>query len=600
MTDGTKQAVGLSVGTTTLAAVTSDNTVRRSPVLTLFEDRPPVIGGPAGQGVTITDFVDRVGDPIGIIASDGTSHRPERVLTEALRALAYEATGGRPLPASAAVTVPAHWQAPAVDAFTRALGRVPEWRTHRPAVISDVTASVTALNPDPGLPTHGVIAVCDFGGSGTSITLVDADRGYQPIAPTVRHLDFSGDLVDQALLTHVIGELAGAGSVDLNSTSAIGSLWRLRAQCRGAKERLSTATVTSMPVELPEFRGDIRLTRTELDDLLRAPLAEFVNVLSDTLQRNGVHPANLSAVASVGGGAGIAAVTTTLSDTLRVPVITTARSGQSPAVGAALRALRGPADDTATAMAPAALVSASAATPVAADPGPVPALAWSEAADEPDELEGLIEPDRDHSLTGARPALEFEPDEHSAATAETPVRWYRRPMAVMAASIVVILGAVGAIGVVLMNDSSAAPASTPTPSISTTPEAPAAAAPPPAEQPPARVEEAAPAPRTVVATPAPVTRVVQQQAPAPVTVQAPPPAPADPPPPPVTETVTQTVSPEPTTQAPPPSQEPPSTEAPAPAAPSPTSERPHWIPTIPPIPTIPGLPPFVPQPVPNP
>ncbi len=67
MADGTNQAVGLSVGTTTLTAVTADNAVRRAPVLT--------VGGTPDRPVTIADFVDRVGDPIGIIAPDGSTHR---------------------------------------------------------------------------------------------------------------------------------------------------------------------------------------------------------------------------------------------------------------------------------------------------------------------------------------------------------------------------------------------------------------------------------------------------------------------------------------------------------------------------------------------
>ncbi len=149
-------------------------------------------------------------------------------------------------------------------------------------------AALTALQDDPGVPTRGVIALCDFGGTGTSITLVDAANGFAPIGPTVRHTDLSGDLIDQALLTHVINDLSAAGTIDLSGTSAIGSLTRLRAQCRGAKERLSTAAVTSLVAELPGHRSDVRLTRNELDEAIRAPLADFVGVVAGNpgAQRN--------------------------------------------------------------------------------------------------------------------------------------------------------------------------------------------------------------------------------------------------------------------------------------------------------------------------
>ena len=51
------------------------------------------------------------------------------------------------------------------------------------ALVSDATAAVTALRDDPGLPTSGLIALCDFGGSGTSITLVDAANGSRTDRP---------------------------------------------------------------------------------------------------------------------------------------------------------------------------------------------------------------------------------------------------------------------------------------------------------------------------------------------------------------------------------------------------------------------------------
>lgn len=102
MTDPTRPAIGLSLGATTLAAVTSDRSVTRRAVITLFRHRPPVVGVPTENptpdeaGLVITDFVDRFGDPVGIVAADGSVHSGESLLAEALRAMAFTATGGRP------------------------------------------------------------------------------------------------------------------------------------------------------------------------------------------------------------------------------------------------------------------------------------------------------------------------------------------------------------------------------------------------------------------------------------------------------------------------------------------------------------------------
>ena len=101
-------------------------------------------------------------------------------------------------------------RAAAVDALRRELAVCPNGRRHpeRLTLISDAAAALTALQAEPGLPTRGVVALCDFGGAGTSITLADAADGYRPIGATVRHADLSGELIDRALLAHVIAELS--------------------------------------------------------------------------------------------------------------------------------------------------------------------------------------------------------------------------------------------------------------------------------------------------------------------------------------------------------------------------------------------------------
>src|ERR1700752_1425420 len=125
-----RSALGLSIGATNLAAVTAERAVTRKPVLTLYRQRSPEVGVPSENpklnepGLVIGDFVNRVGDPAGIAAADGSMHRSETLLADALRAISYAATDGRALPDAVAVTHPVHWNAVAVDSLRVALSRV--------------------------------------------------------------------------------------------------------------------------------------------------------------------------------------------------------------------------------------------------------------------------------------------------------------------------------------------------------------------------------------------------------------------------------------------------------------------------------------------
>jgi hypothetical protein len=586
MAEEARPALGLSIGATNLAAVTADHAITRKPVLTLYRQRPPEVGVPSENprldepGLVINDFVDRVGDPIGIVAADGSVHRSEALVVDGLRALA-SSVGGRTLSESVAVAYPAHWRSTAVDALGAAVSRVAQQSSRaRPlALIPDAAATLFAARANPGIPARGVVAVCDFGGSGTSITLVDAAAEYQPLAPTFRHPEFSGDLIDQALMTAVLANMPSSDSFDPSGTTAIDSLSRLRAACRSAKEQLSSSTVTALA------DGDSRLTRNELDDAIRDSLNGFLAVLEETIRGNGVRGSDLVAVVSVGGGASIPAVTTMLSGHLRVPVVTTPRPYLAPAIGGALRATRGPGETSATLLTPAALGAgtvAAAVAPVAveerksvltqAPPSePVsslmPALAWSEADDHSRAMPIAAGRAPNHGggsgYTSARPALNFQqPAQPRREQKEPVIPWYRVPglFIIGTAVAVLLVGIALAIG---LSDDKPAPA----PGVSTTP----------ASAPPANGGAPQPAPPSQ----APITGQAATPAPAAPPQPADAPAPVDVPPPAAVDTPVPEAPPPPAVEAPPPV-----SQIPAPAPRGPAIPP---IPGIPPIPRIPGF-----------
>ena len=59
---------------------------------------------------------------------------------------------------------------------------------------------------------------------GTSATLVDIAGDFEPVSPTMRYADFSGDEIDHELLLRVFEELGHGSGIDPASTAAVGQL----------------------------------------------------------------------------------------------------------------------------------------------------------------------------------------------------------------------------------------------------------------------------------------------------------------------------------------------------------------------------------------
>ncbi|PEG35218.1 molecular chaperone, partial [Mycolicibacterium duvalii] len=526
-----RASLGLSLGAANLAAVADGRPTVRRAVLTVSAHHPPQLGVPAAPGLPMTGFVDRVGDPVPLVAADGSTYRADTLTAMALEALTRAARPQR-RPDCATVAVPAHWS-PSTIAALRA--RVPHL-----GVVSDAVAALTALQVNPGLPGHGVVALCDFGATGSSITLTDAAHGFAPIGPTVRDTEFSGELIDQALLRHALSGL----DLDPAGTAEVASLIDLRDRCRGAKERLSADTAAG----LVAAGSTIRVTRGELESLIADPLDRFIRLLQDTLRHAGIVPAQVSAIATVGGGARIPAVTERLSQALRIPVVTTVAAQIVAAAGAELIAHRSAYQEPPTMLAPLPMPAPEWEDTMAAMP-----LAWS--AEPPEADSGVAEPVGE--LTAyARPDVRFDEFGDEQQDFDTPA-WYRRPGVLFSGA--ACLAALAATGLLLTTQADSTESVAAGTSGIEAPVASQPIAPPPAPG-PATVTEiiAAPPPQPVPAAaqvPLPQRQAVEKQAasppapppaaPAPAPVVVPPAAPAPTPSPSPTPTPTPTPSPTP-------------------------------------------------------
>jgi hypothetical protein len=334
------------------------------------------------------------------------------------------------------VAVPGCWGQNAIATLRAALHGKPSLETGgTPAtLVSDATAALASLYAKPGFPTDGVIVLCDFGAGGTSVTLSDAASNFRHIGETARYPNFDGDLLDKAILRHLQAAFSAA-DFNLANTAPPGLLSRRLEACRLAKERLSAATVTVIPAEMPVIREEVRLSRLELEEMISDPLDEFIGSVEELLRRNAVPTARLAAIATVGGGACMPLVTERLEQRLHAPVVTTRQPILCAATGAvalaeeplsadlptemAFRPDASPGAGALTAIEPsawaagAAVEAAAQSTEDGVESATYRALAWSE--DDPASGDPLAYAQEDNSIDPALQPLAAPPPQPEPA-----------------------------------------------------------------------------------------------------------------------------------------------------------------------------------------
>ncbi|WP_406817380.1 Hsp70 family protein [Mycobacterium sp. M23085] len=522
------ESLGLSIGVANLVAARAGSApITRSSVLTLFEQRPTEVGLPEENpnltepGLVLRGFVERVGDRAPLVAADGTKYLGAALTVEAIEAMARAVGYGTPI----TIAVPAYWSDDQFAALREeffaqsdlARGGV------APMLVSDATAALAALRGTPGFGADGVIALCDFGAGGTTVTLMDAKAGFAAIGPAVRYTDFSGDAIDQLILDHLLA--SDVSTAMLGGGARVGSQARLLGACRRAKEQLSTAAVATIAGAAGQ---GAQLSRTEFEQLISAPLDRFLSSVDELLRRNGIAHGRLGAVAIAGGGANIPLLKARLSQRFGVPVHSTPQPAFSAALGAAVL---GPHYASGAAPTAAAAALHTTGTPTekvgtagldmtqaawAAQATDVDdALAWSQDADndEPVPYTG-----RDATGEYADEARRFDDATGSRyAAGQGKLPWYKRTalvLSVAGAGAAVLVAAILAINLLLTKSTPVAPTSPPSqppqtvtitgPNDSTTVTV-LPAPPPPSSEAPATSTTPAPEPSTTTAPPSTTT-----------------------------------------------------------------------------------------------
>ena len=411
-------ALGLDLGTTySGAAVARDGRAEMvalahsaatvPSVLFLREDGTFLVGDAAVRrglqepGRMAREFKRRFGDTTPILlggspwSADALSVQLIRYLVDVIS----KQEGGPP--DAVTVTHPANWGPYKTDLLRQAVRSA---GLGDAGLLSEPEAAAVHYASTERTEPGEVVAIYDLGGGtfdAAALRRTGTGSGFELLGLAEGIERLGGIDFDEAVLAHVASFVGPAmAELDPADPVALSALARLRAECVAAKEGLSDDTEVSIPVVLPSLQTQIRLTRAELEDMIRPTLTETTAVLSRTLRSGGVEPAQVKAVLLVGGSSRIPLVGQLVAAEMGRPVAVDVHPKHAVALGAALYA----AGAASTPAAPAAAPSTRPARPAPpARPWPAPVAPASPA--EPASPPGKRARPSTLVLTGAAAAV---------------------------------------------------------------------------------------------------------------------------------------------------------------------------------------------------
>ena len=347
-----RYSLGIDVGTTyTAAAVQRDARPEMMPlgstnvivptVVVLREDGEVLVGEVAERRAVAEparvarEFKRRMGDSTPIVVG-GTPYGAEALVAQVLRAVVKEATAREgSAPDHVVLTHPASWSTFKVDLLAQAA---------RLAGIESVTfltepqAAAIHYASQARLEPGATIAVYDLGG-GTfdAAVLRRTASGFELLGIPEGMERFGGIDIDRAVLAHVDDTLAGelAQQAESGGPAVAAALARVREDARTAKEVLSNDSDAVIPVLLPGLNSEVRVTRAELENMIRPRLTETIDALYRTVRSAGLDWADLSAILTVGGSSRIPLVREVVKERTGRPVVVDTHPKHAIALGAA-------------------------------------------------------------------------------------------------------------------------------------------------------------------------------------------------------------------------------------------------------------------------
>lgn len=312
-------------------------------VVVIREDGEVLVGDAAERRASAEparaarEFKRRLGDPVPIVIGD-TTHTVESLMGHLLREIVRVATEreGEP-PTVVMLTHPANYSEYKIGSLREA-ARLAGLEADKVVLITEPEAAAVAYARQQRIEPGEIVAVYDFGGGTFDAALVRRTGERFELVGVPEGMERLGGIdFDQAVMAHVDSSLGGLVSgADRNDPQTRPGQARLRAECRRAKEALSTDSDTSIPVTLPGVQTEVRLTRVEFESMIRPRIAETVRALERAVASAHIGMDQIARVLLVGGTSRMPIVAEMVRSATGRPVSLDAHPKLAIAVGASL------------------------------------------------------------------------------------------------------------------------------------------------------------------------------------------------------------------------------------------------------------------------
>ena len=286
---------------------------------------------------TAREFKRRLGDPTPILLGSAP-YGAETLTSYLLRGiydLVIEQTGEPP--ASLVISHPANWGLYKLDLLEQAV---------RMADVGDaryITEPVAAALHYAGrerIEPGEIVAVYDFGGGTFDAALLRrTEQSFEPLGEPEGIERLGGIDFDEAVFGHVMQSISDqVGELDPADSTAMAAVARLRDECRQAKEVLSVDTDVTIPVMLPGVQTEIRLTRSEFEEMVEPRIGSTIDALLRAIRSAGIEMGDVDRILLVGGSSRIPLVRQQVRDETESEIFLDAHPKYAIALGAAIAA----------------------------------------------------------------------------------------------------------------------------------------------------------------------------------------------------------------------------------------------------------------------